>query len=112
MAGPLPLREPGEADRIHRDLAQVLRQTSIPQLNTPQSVFEPKQPPSALYEACATSAGQWGDAFGRLVDGLPVRFVRPGDTERPSWAVYQQERYLGTVHASGRRRPVARAVHR
>jgi hypothetical protein len=38
----------GEADRIHRDLAQVLRQASAPQPNTPRSAFEPKQPPSAL----------------------------------------------------------------
>ncbi|MFJ4585141.1 hypothetical protein [Streptomyces echinatus] len=50
-------------------------------------------------QACAASAGQWGDSFGRLVDGLPVCLVRPGDTERPTWAVYQHERYLGTVHA-------------
>ncbi|MFE6311773.1 exonuclease domain-containing protein (plasmid) [Streptomyces enissocaesilis] len=28
-----------------------------------------------------------------------MRLVRPGDVERPSWAVYQQEHYLGTVHA-------------
>ncbi|GAA2424467.1 hypothetical protein GCM10010421_08710 [Streptomyces glaucus] len=39
----------GEADRIHRDLAQVLRQTSISQPSAPQSVFEPKTPPGALY---------------------------------------------------------------
>ncbi|MGV9290741.1 hypothetical protein [Streptomyces sp. NPDC003719] len=38
----------GEADRIHRDLAQVLRQTSTAQPSAPQSVFEPKVPPSAL----------------------------------------------------------------
>lgn len=50
-------------------------------------------------QACAALAGQWGDAFGRMVDGLPVCLVRPGDTERPTWAVYQHERYLGTVHA-------------
>ncbi|KMS86535.1 hypothetical protein ACZ91_36205 [Streptomyces regensis] len=46
--GDIPVQVRGEADRIHRDLAQVLRQTSTPQLNTPRSVFEPKQPPSAL----------------------------------------------------------------
>ncbi|WP_225827114.1 3'-5' exonuclease [Streptomyces naphthomycinicus] len=34
-----------------------------------------------------------------MVDGLPVRLVRPSDTERPTWSVYQHERYLGTVHA-------------
>ncbi|GHE11932.1 3'-5' exonuclease [Streptomyces alanosinicus] len=50
-------------------------------------------------QACAALAGEWGDAFGRLVDGLPVSLVRPSDTERPTWAVYQHERYLGTVHA-------------
>ncbi|MEU5205333.1 3'-5' exonuclease [Streptomyces sp. S-9] len=44
-------------------------------------------------------ADQWGDAFGRIIDGWPVRLVRPSDTERPTWAVYQKERYLGTVHA-------------
>ncbi|MFE2159885.1 exonuclease domain-containing protein [Streptomyces lydicus] len=43
--------------------------------------------------------GSGGDEFGRLVDGLPVRLVRPSDTERPTWVVYQHERYLGTVHA-------------
>ncbi|MBG7704732.1 hypothetical protein HCJ76_43335 [Streptomyces sp. MC1] len=46
--GDIPVQVRGEADRIHRDLAQVLRQTSTPQLNTPRSVFEPKQPPSVL----------------------------------------------------------------
>lgn len=50
-------------------------------------------------QACAALAGQWGDSFGRMVDGLPVRLVRPSDTERPTWGVYQHERYLGTVHA-------------
>ncbi|MFE1764063.1 exonuclease domain-containing protein [Streptomyces angustmyceticus] len=50
-------------------------------------------------QACAALAGEWGDEFGRLVDGLPVRLVRPSDTERPTWVVYQHERYLGTVHA-------------
>ncbi|MGW7261165.1 3'-5' exonuclease [Streptomyces sp. NPDC054834] len=28
-----------------------------------------------------------------------MRLVRPSDTERPTWAVYEYERYLGTVHA-------------
>ncbi|MFI7296913.1 hypothetical protein [Streptomyces sp. NPDC050121] len=46
--GDIPVQVRGEADRIHRDLAQVLRQTSAPQPSTPRSVFEPKQPPSAL----------------------------------------------------------------
>lgn len=48
---------------------------------------------------CAGFAGEWGDAFSRRVDGLPVRFVRPDDTERPTWAIYENERYLGTLHA-------------
>jgi hypothetical protein len=46
--GDVPVQVRGKADRIHRDLAQVLRQASAPQPSTPQSVFEPKQPPSAL----------------------------------------------------------------
>ncbi|MGW1658053.1 3'-5' exonuclease [Streptomyces atratus] len=50
-------------------------------------------------QACPGPAADWGDAFSRQVDGLPVRLVRPGDTERPTWAVYQYECYLGTVHA-------------
>ncbi|KUL62419.1 hypothetical protein [Streptomyces sp. NRRL S-1521] len=46
--GDIPLQVRGEADRIHRDLAQVLRQASALQASTPPSVFEPKQPPRAL----------------------------------------------------------------
>jgi hypothetical protein len=47
--GDVPVQVRGEADRIHRDLAHVLRQTSTtPQQSAPQSVFEPKAPLSAL----------------------------------------------------------------
>ncbi|MEU9546208.1 3'-5' exonuclease [Streptomyces mirabilis] len=37
--------------------------------------------------------------FTHHVDTRPVDFVRPGDTDRPTWAVYEDTRYLGTVHA-------------
>jgi hypothetical protein len=46
--GDIPVQVRGEADRIHRDLAQVLRQTSTSQLSVPQNVFAPKNPPRAL----------------------------------------------------------------
>jgi hypothetical protein len=46
--GDIPVQVRGEADRIHRDLAHVLRQTSITQPDAPRSAFEPKQPPTAL----------------------------------------------------------------
>ncbi|MFF9496541.1 hypothetical protein [Streptomyces flaveolus] len=46
--GDVPVQVRGEADRIHRDLAQVLRQTSISQPGVPRNAFEPKTPPSAL----------------------------------------------------------------
>ncbi|MFJ9662133.1 helicase associated domain-containing protein [Streptomyces griseoflavus] len=46
--GDVPVQVRGEADCIHRDLTQVLRQAAISQPSTPQSVFEPKQRPSAL----------------------------------------------------------------
>ncbi|CAL9333964.1 hypothetical protein SUDANB146_06376 [Streptomyces sp. enrichment culture] len=46
--GDIPVQVRGEADRIHRDLAQVLRQTSTSQPSAPQSVFEPKTLPRAL----------------------------------------------------------------
>ncbi|MGW7071869.1 3'-5' exonuclease [Streptomyces sp. NPDC054855] len=42
--------------------------------------------------------GHWDDLFQRAVDGRRVEFVRPADTERPVWAVYDRgERYLGTL---------------
>lgn len=37
--------------------------------------------------------------FTRTVDATPVHFVRPLDTDRPTWAAYENSRYLGTVHA-------------
>ncbi|MFF9496532.1 hypothetical protein [Streptomyces flaveolus] len=47
--GDIPVQVRGEADRIHRDLAHVLRQTSTtPQQSAPRNAFEPKTPPSAL----------------------------------------------------------------
>ncbi|MET9845932.1 hypothetical protein ABZZ21_15430 [Streptomyces ossamyceticus] len=46
--GDIPVQVRGGAGRIHRDLAQVLRQTPAPQPCTPPSVFEPNQPPSTL----------------------------------------------------------------
>lgn len=39
------------------------------------------------------------DLFTRTVDERPVRLVRPIDTDRPSWAAYDDGRYLGTLHA-------------
>ncbi|MEU6338909.1 hypothetical protein ABZ839_31620 [Streptomyces cellulosae] len=46
--GDVPVQVRGEADRIHRDLAQVLRQAPTSQPDAPPSVFEPNTPPSAL----------------------------------------------------------------
>ncbi|MFE4698724.1 exonuclease domain-containing protein [Streptomyces sp. NPDC056738] len=37
--------------------------------------------------------------FTHHVDTRAVDFVRPADTDRPTWAVYEEARYLGTVHA-------------
>ncbi|GLW19902.1 hypothetical protein Stsp01_66450 [Streptomyces sp. NBRC 13847] len=39
----------------------------------------------------------WADLFTRTVDAHPVQFVRPADTDRPTWATYEGGRYLGTV---------------
>ncbi|MFI9824571.1 3'-5' exonuclease [Streptomyces sp. NPDC052013] len=47
----------------------------------------------------------WGALFVREVDELPVQFVKPADTDGPTWAVYQDGAYLGTVsgeHDRGR----------
>ncbi|MFD9047216.1 3'-5' exonuclease [Streptomyces zaomyceticus] len=49
--------------------------------------------------ACVRNAQEWGDFLSRRVDGRRVRLVRPGDTERPTWAVYERGGHLGTVHA-------------
>ncbi len=46
--GDVPVQVRGEADRIHRDLAQVLRQVPPSRPDAPHSVFEPKTPPGAL----------------------------------------------------------------
>ncbi|MFD7700659.1 hypothetical protein [Streptomyces caelestis] len=46
--GDVPVQVRGEADRIHRDLAQVLHQASTARPNAPRSVFDPKVPPTAL----------------------------------------------------------------
>ncbi|MCG8968779.1 MULTISPECIES: hypothetical protein [Streptomyces] len=47
--GDVPVQVRGEADRIHRDLAQVLRETSATsQPGAARNVFEPKAPPRAL----------------------------------------------------------------
>uniref|UniRef100_UPI003F49EA14 hypothetical protein n=1 Tax=Streptomyces sp. C10-9-1 TaxID=1859285 RepID=UPI003F49EA14 len=45
--GDVPVQVRGEADRIRRDLARVLRQASTSQPDAPHSVFEPKTPSSA-----------------------------------------------------------------
>ncbi|MGA4953724.1 exonuclease domain-containing protein [Streptomyces lydicamycinicus] len=37
--------------------------------------------------------------FHRTIDATSVLFVRPSDTERPTWVAYQQHEYLGTLHA-------------
>ncbi|MFB7293595.1 3'-5' exonuclease [Actinacidiphila glaucinigra] len=42
---------------------------------------------------------RWDDLFTRDVDERPVQFVRPADTDRPVWAVYEGGGYLGTVLA-------------
>ncbi|GGQ33515.1 hypothetical protein [Streptomyces griseomycini] len=46
--GDVPVQVRGEAERIHRDLAQVLRQTPTPRPSAPRNVFDPKVPPTAL----------------------------------------------------------------
>ncbi|MGW2492697.1 hypothetical protein ACWCV9_36630 [Streptomyces sp. NPDC001606] len=46
--GDVPVQVRGVADRIQRDLAQVLFLAPTSQQSTPQNVFEPKQLPSAL----------------------------------------------------------------
>ncbi|MEU5757180.1 hypothetical protein ACGF5T_33005 [Streptomyces sp. NPDC047853] len=46
--GDIPVQVRGEADRIHRDLAQVLRQVSSSQPSAPRSAFASKVPPTTL----------------------------------------------------------------
>jgi DNA polymerase-3 subunit epsilon len=46
-----------------------------------------------------TDPAQREDLFTRTVDEHPVQFVRPADTDRPTWATYEGSRYLGTLSA-------------
>ncbi|MEU7385062.1 hypothetical protein AB0A91_34970 [Streptomyces sp. NPDC042207] len=46
--GDVPVQVRGEADRIHRDLAQVLHRASSSQPSAPQNVFDSQGPPTAL----------------------------------------------------------------
>ncbi|MFJ2110753.1 3'-5' exonuclease [Streptomyces sp. NPDC087850] len=46
-----------------------------------------------------TDPAQWEDLFTRTVDEQPVQFVRPADTDRPVWAVYEAAVYVGSVTA-------------
>ncbi|MFF9021167.1 hypothetical protein [Streptomyces eurythermus] len=46
--GDIPVQVRGEADRIRRDLAQVLPWAVTSRPSTPQNVFEPKHLPTAL----------------------------------------------------------------
>lgn len=39
------------------------------------------------------------DLFAHEVDAHPVQFVRPADTDRPSWYAYEDGQPLGAVHA-------------
>ncbi|MGA5578383.1 hypothetical protein ACPCK9_26610 [Streptomyces koyangensis] len=41
----------------------------------------------------------WDDLFVRDVDEQPVQFVRPADTDRPTWSLYEAAVYRGTVTA-------------
>ncbi|WP_040908951.1 hypothetical protein [Streptomyces griseoflavus] len=45
--GDIPVQVRGEADRIHRDLAEVMRRTSS-WPSARQNVVDPKAPPAAL----------------------------------------------------------------
>lgn len=50
------------------------------------------------HEGVGDVAG-WDALFVVDVDERPVEFVKPADTARPVWAVYQDGIYLGTVSA-------------
>ncbi|OKI50332.1 3'-5' exonuclease [Streptomyces sp. MJM1172] len=39
------------------------------------------------------------DLFTREIDEQEVRFVRPGDTDRPDWCAYEGDRFLGMLYA-------------
>ncbi|MFD3537813.1 exonuclease domain-containing protein, partial [Streptomyces sp. NPDC058664] len=47
--------------------------------------------------ASAEDVGVLEDVFTRDVDGCPVQFVRPADSDRPAWAVYHDREYAGMV---------------
>ncbi|GGZ21841.1 hypothetical protein GCM10010300_76940 [Streptomyces olivaceoviridis] len=42
---------------------------------------------------------RFADLFTTTIDAAPVHFVRPSDTNRPSWVAYEDAHYLGTLHA-------------
>jgi DNA polymerase-3 subunit epsilon len=42
---------------------------------------------------------RWEDLFVRDVDERSVQFVRPADTDRPTWSLYEATVYRGTVTA-------------
>jgi DNA polymerase-3 subunit epsilon len=42
---------------------------------------------------------RWEDLFVRDVDERSVQFVRPADTDRPTWSLYEAAVYRGTVTA-------------
>ncbi|MFE4336869.1 hypothetical protein ACFRQM_48385 [Streptomyces sp. NPDC056831] len=42
---------------------------------------------------------EWDHWLEYMVDGASVQLVRPSDTDRPTWAAYEEARYLGTVHS-------------
>ncbi|MGW2515167.1 3'-5' exonuclease [Streptomyces scopuliridis] len=42
---------------------------------------------------------EWDHWLEYLVDGTSAQLVRPSDTDRPTWAAYEEARYLGTVHS-------------
>lgn len=42
---------------------------------------------------------RWDDLFVRDVDEQSVQFVRPADTDRPTWSLYEAGVYRGTVTA-------------
>ncbi|MFB7260678.1 hypothetical protein ACFCXH_00715 [Streptomyces nojiriensis] len=41
----------------------------------------------------------WDDLFVRDVDEQQVQCVRPADTDRPTWSLYEAAVYRGTVTA-------------
>ncbi len=41
---------------------------------------------------------EWDHWLEYPIDDTSVQLVRPSDTDRPSWAAYEEARYLGTVH--------------